>query len=165
MRHAPLPAAALFLAALLPAVAAADEPKPAEKPPYQRLLQGDDAKQAAELQKRIEERAAADDYAGALQAAEQLLALRRRAQGADHYEAVILPWYVVALRKVAALPAEQRAAWWQAEKGGREALQLQAQGRYAAALPLQQQLLDIRRRVLGEDHPHTAASYTLRGQD
>jgi hypothetical protein len=64
------------------------KPKPGEKAPYQRLLQGDDAKQAAALQQRAQQREAADDYAGALQAAEELLALRRRVQGADHYEAV-----------------------------------------------------------------------------
>src|SRR5262245_32798184 len=83
-------------------------PKPTEKPPYQRLLQGDGAKQASALVKRIAEREAADDYAGALQAAEQLLALRRRVQGADHHQAVIAQWHVALLRKVAALPAEQR---------------------------------------------------------
>jgi tetratricopeptide (TPR) repeat protein len=134
-------------------------PKPAEKPPYQRLLQGDDAKQAAKLQKRIGEREAADDYAGAVEAAEELLALRQRVQGADHHEVVSVQWHVAVLRKVAALPAEQRAAWREAEKGGREASQLEAQGRYAAALPLYQKALDLRRRVLGEGHPHTATSY------
>src|SRR5262245_48818733 len=87
------------------------KPKPAEKPPYQRLLQGDDDKQAAALQQRSLERATADDYAGAVQAAEELLALRRRVQGADHHETVSVQWDVAALRKVAALPAEQRAEW------------------------------------------------------
>src|SRR5262245_59659010 len=90
------------------------KPKPTEKPPYQRLLQGDDAKQAQALEKRVNERAAADDYAGALQAAEELLALRRRAQGDDHHETVSRKYYVAALRQVAALPAERRAAWRQA---------------------------------------------------
>src|SRR5262245_23002733 len=68
------------------------KPKPGEKPPYQRLLQGDEAQQAAELQRRIGGREAADDYAGAIQAAEQLLALRRRVQDTDHYEAVNTKW-------------------------------------------------------------------------
>src|SRR5262245_37698395 len=156
MRLALMLAASLCLAGLLPA---ADDPQPTEKPPYQRLLQGDDAKQAAALAKQFGDRLAKGQYAEAVQPAEELLALRRRAQGADHHEAVSVQWDVAALRKVAALPAEQRAAWREAEKGGREAGQLQAQGRYAAALPLRQRLLDLRRRVLGEDHPDTAASY------
>jgi hypothetical protein len=45
--------------------AAEPEPKPPEQPPYQRLLQGDDATKAAALAKRVAEREAADDYAGA----------------------------------------------------------------------------------------------------
>jgi hypothetical protein len=47
-------------------------------PPFQRLLKGDDAKTAEELTKRIEEREAADDYSGAIAAAEDLQALRQR---------------------------------------------------------------------------------------
>jgi hypothetical protein len=106
-------------------------PGPADKPPYQRLLQGDDVKRAAELQKRIAERAAADDYGGAIQAAAELLALRRRVQGADHHEALDAKWSLEAWQKVAALPAAERAAWRAAVKGEDEARQLEAQGRYA----------------------------------
>src|SRR5262245_26629432 len=110
------------LAALLTGTTAAEpEKQPVEKPPYQRLLQGDDAQQAAALEKRIGELREKDCYTEAVQAAEELLALRRRVQGADHHEAVIVQWAVAALREVAALPAEQRAAWREAEKGGREA--------------------------------------------
>jgi CHAT domain-containing protein/tetratricopeptide (TPR) repeat protein len=39
-------------------------------------------------------------------------------------------------------------------------MNLNAQGRYAAAQPLFEKALAVRRRVLGEDHPDTAASYT-----
>jgi tetratricopeptide (TPR) repeat protein len=137
----------------------ADEPKQAEKPPYQRLLQGDDAKQAAALEKRIRELREKDRYAEAIQAAEELLALRRRVQGADHHEAVDARWGVEALKKVAALPAEQRATYGAAERGGTEARQLERKVRFAQALPLLQRLLEQRRQVLGEAHPDTARSY------
>jgi CHAT domain-containing protein len=139
--------------------AAGPEPEPAEKPPYQRLLQGGDAKRAAALQKRADQRAAADDYAGAIQAAEQLLALRRRVQGADHHEAVDAHWRVAELEKVAALPAERRAEYRAAERGGRKAPQLVEHGHLALALPLLQGLLELQRQVLGEEHPGTAVSY------
>src|SRR5947207_2472531 len=63
-----------------------------ERPPYQRLLQGDEARKAAELEKLVAERAEADDYAAALKAGADLLALRRRVQGEDHHEAVSARW-------------------------------------------------------------------------
>src|SRR5438094_217558 len=92
----------------------ADEPAKSDnvaKPPYQRLLQGEDARKAAAQAKRMADLQQADNYSEAIQAAEGLLTLRRRAQGGDHYEAVNLHWELEALRKVAALPADKRAAW------------------------------------------------------
>ena len=139
--------------------AAQPEKKGESRPPYQRRLQGDDARKAAELAETIREREQANQYAEAVRAAEELLALRQRAQGADHHEAVGAKWWLAALQKVAVLPAEQRAAWWAAVQGGDAAKQLEARGQYSQALLLQQKLLDLRRRVLGEDHPHTATSY------
>src|SRR5262249_39538081 len=96
----------------------------------------------------------------ALQAGEELLALRRRVQGGEHPEAVTLRWDLEALRKVAALPAVGRAAWRQALRGAEEAQQLREKGRYAEALRLQQKLLALSRDVLGEQHPDTAARYS-----
>ena len=103
----------VMLAGLLPVVLlSADEPpRPGAKPPYQRLLQGDEAKQAADLEKQVEEKEAADQYAQAIAAAEQLLALRTRGQGADHPDAVLLKWTVETLRKVATMTPDERAAW------------------------------------------------------
>src|SRR5687767_1185746 len=75
-------------------------------PPYQRLLQSDDARRAAELEKRREEFEAADTYAEALKAAEELLTLRRRVQGKEHWETVNARWATETLRKVAALSTE-----------------------------------------------------------
>src|SRR5262249_55547024 len=150
MRRLPMSAAVLLLAALLPTPTTA-EPKPADKPPYLRLLQGDDARHADALQKRIDERQAADDYPGAIEGAEELLALRRRAQGADHHEAVSRKFYAAALRQVAALSAERRAAWRQALQGVHQARQLEQRGHNAEALPLHQKLLDACRQVLGPE--------------
>src|SRR5437763_64843 len=98
MRYLVTMLAALLAVGLLLAADA-----PAGQPPYQRLLHADDAKLAAALEKRIGELRAKDQYAVAIQAAEDLLALRRRVQGADHHEAVDAQWEVAALTKVAAL--------------------------------------------------------------
>ena len=94
-----------WLGLSLPLVALAAD----SKPPWQRLLGGDDAKKAAGLQGRIEKMEAADQYAEAIERKEELLALRTRVQGADHWETANEKWALTALKKVAALPAEKRA--------------------------------------------------------
>src|SRR4051794_27758283 len=121
MRYATTTLAAVLTAGLL---AAAD--KPAEKPPWQWLLRGDDAKLAAALTKRVDELREKDRYAVAVQAEEDLLALRRLAQGPDHYEAVTARWDLEALQRLAALPAEHCAVYRAALMGDTEALRLEA---------------------------------------
>src|SRR3954470_17557998 len=87
---------ALLLTSVLlaPRLLSADEPKQqAEtKPPYQRLLQGDDAQKAVELEKKIGQLEEADQYAEVIHTVEELLALRRRVQGADHPQTVDQKW-------------------------------------------------------------------------
>jgi CHAT domain-containing protein len=129
------------------------------KPPWQRLLTGEDAKKAAGLEKRIEELETADKYAEAIRLGEELLALRTNVQGADHWETVNRKWELAALRKVAALPEEQRIGWRQAKQGDVEARLLMQKAQYIKALPLLQERLKWCRQVLGEDHPDTTTSY------
>jgi CHAT domain-containing protein/tetratricopeptide (TPR) repeat protein len=137
----------------------APQPKANPKPPWQRLLTGDDARKAAALEKRIAELETADRYAEAVTGVEDLLALRTRAQGPDHHETADTKWALAALRKVAALPEAKRRGWRRATQGAAEAGRLEQQARYAQALPFRQQHLTWCREVLGEDHPATAASY------
>jgi tetratricopeptide (TPR) repeat protein len=149
-----------LLGLALAAVAPGDDPKPGAdpKPPWQRLLTGADARQAADLAKRIEEREAADSYAEAIRQREELLALRTRGQGADHWQTVNEKWNLAAATRVAALPDEKRAGWRQAEKGEATAMRLEQQAQPGKALPLRLERLKWCREVLGEEHPHTAAS-------
>jgi hypothetical protein len=52
----------------------ADEPQhDATKPPYERLLQGDDAKRAAKLNEKIEGTEVADKYDDAIELSKELL--------------------------------------------------------------------------------------------
>jgi hypothetical protein len=152
---------ACVLCGVVAAPVGADSPNPRTdpKPPWQRLLTGDDAKKAAGLQKRIQELDAADKYAEAIGLQEELLALRTNVQGAEHWETVTEKWSLTALKKVAALPAEQRAGWRQAMRGDVEAKSLAQKAQYGKALPLWQERLKWCQQVLGEDHPHTAISY------
>src|SRR5438445_657698 len=66
---------------------AADEPKPdAGKPQYQRMLSGDEAKKAAGLEQRMTFLENLGKRPEALKAAEELLALRTRLQGENHWQ-------------------------------------------------------------------------------
>jgi RNA polymerase sigma factor (sigma-70 family) len=125
----------------------------------QRLLQGDDAQIAAQLQKKINDLAAADDYEGAIRSAEELLALRNREQGVDHWQTVDAKWLLDGQRKIAALPDEERADWRKTVLAINEAGQLDAKGQYAKAQPLWQEYRRQCEQVFGEKHPATGLSY------
>jgi CHAT domain-containing protein len=145
----------VLLGLSLIALAFADEPKPQ----WQRMLTGDHAKKADELEKQIAKLEVAENYAEAISLQEELLALRTKVQGADHWETVDATSYLVALKKVAALPEEKRAEWRKGVQAEGDAIQLEQKGQFARALPLKQKLLDMCRLVLGEEHPNTASKY------
>src|SRR6516165_10613644 len=79
--------AVAFLGLPLTVVATSDDSKSKidPKPQWQRLLTDADARKAADLEKRIGELEAADKYAETIRLIEELLALRTRLQGADHW--------------------------------------------------------------------------------
>ncbi len=60
----------------------------AVKPPWQRYLQGEDAKKAAEQEKQLTQLQEAGKFEEALKVAEALAALRQKMQGGDHWQAV-----------------------------------------------------------------------------
>ena len=94
---------AWVLAVLAGASLRAGEPvqePPAGKPPWQRLLQKEDARKAAEQEKQLERLQAAGKFEDALKVAEALAQLRGRMQGADHWQAVDARWQVEAVRRV-----------------------------------------------------------------
>jgi hypothetical protein len=75
---------------LLGVVPAAEPAKKAEavKPPWQRYLQGEDARKAAEQEKKLAQLQEGGLLATALKVAEALTELRSRVQGADHWQTV-----------------------------------------------------------------------------
>jgi tetratricopeptide (TPR) repeat protein len=158
LRMLPVMLLGLSLAAGVRAVG--PQAKATSKPQWQRLLAGDDARKAAELDKRIAEREKEGRYDEAIAAAEELLGLRARVQGPDHWETANAKWALAVLRKVAALPEPKRLGWRKAEQGEAEARRLEQQAQPAQALPLRRQRLTWCREVLGEDHPLTAESYS-----
>jgi tetratricopeptide (TPR) repeat protein len=144
--------------------ASSDDPKPApdpKKPMYERLLAGDDARRAAELQKRMN---STTDAGEMVKLGEELLALRTRVQGADHWETVGDRQGVDSLRKIAALTAERQAGWAKACRTNAEAHRLEEMGEVAKAYPLRQEYHRWCERVFGEKDVATAfGCYFLAG--
>ena len=124
-----------------------------------RKLTGDDARKAEELDKAVEAALKADRWDEAMKKAEELFALRARAQGEKHFETVNEEWRMKALRRVAPVPKEDRVAYLSAGVMNQQAEALLAQGKYALAQPLFEKALEIYRRLLTDDHPDTAGSY------
>jgi tetratricopeptide (TPR) repeat protein len=144
--------------AALAAIASADQPPPA-KPPWQRLLQGEDARKSQTLERQLQELQEAAKFEAALAVAEELAALRTRLQGADHWQAVNAKYAAEAVRKVSRTGKEDRAEYAHSFSDQREGTALVGRGRYREAQPLFEKVLAIRRELLGEQHPDTAASY------
>jgi tetratricopeptide (TPR) repeat protein len=130
----------------------------AEEPPYKRVLQGDDAKRAAALDKQVYELCVAGKFAEAVAPAEELRDLRRRLQGDKHWQVADAAEFVETLRQAAALPARKRAAL--AENPGTiaKAAELNQRGRYAEAEALYRRALAVWEEVLGPRHRATAVS-------
>ncbi|HEY7326073.1 MAG TPA: tetratricopeptide repeat protein [Gemmataceae bacterium] len=125
--------------ALMTATLPAEEPaKKADEanPQWQRYLQGEDAKKATVQEKS-----------------------RDKTQGTDHREAVEPRSAVEKFRRVLQATKEDQQSYISTFTMQREADTLVAKGRYREAQPLLKQILAIRRKVLGEEHPDTATSY------
>ncbi len=122
-------------------------------------LTGDDEKRAKELDLQIDQAMKADSWNKAIERAEELVALRTKLQGSKHFETMNVQWELKALRRLAPMPRGDRAAYQSGISMIKQADRLNAQGKYAAAQPLYAKALEIRRRLLTDDHPHTATSY------
>jgi len=144
----------------LPTPAQTTSPKETQPPiPGSRKLTGDDARRAEELYKAGAAALKIDHWDEAIARAEELLALRTRAQGPKHFETVNAEWILKALRRVAAMGLEDRIAYQTAGPMSAQANKLNSQGKYAAAQPVYEKALAICRRLLTDDDPNTAACY------
>ncbi len=144
----------------LPATAQTTSPNQAQPPaPALRKLTGEDARRAEELDKAIDAAFKADRWDEASARAEELLALRTRVQGPKHFEMIDAEWLLKTLRRVQPMPHEDRVAYQSAWTMNDQAVALDAQGKYAQAQPLFEKALEIRRRLLTDEHPDTANGY------
>jgi hypothetical protein len=133
-----------------------EQPVAGQKLPWQRLLNGEDAKKAKELKERMAKLQEAAKFEDALKVAEELAELRARVQGADHWEAVRAAWKTEGLRRVLRQSKAVQAAYAGAASLDSQCDELDDKGRYKEAQPLSEKVLAITRQALGEDHPGTA---------
>ncbi|MGO9465961.1 MAG: tetratricopeptide repeat protein [Isosphaeraceae bacterium] len=124
-----------------------------------RKLTGEDEKRAKQLDEQIDQATKADRWDEAIARAEELLALRTRAQGPKHFETVNAEWRIKTLRRLASMSDEDRVACQSADTMKARSEPLVAQGKYAQAQPLFEKALEIRRRLFTDDHPDTADDY------
>ena len=129
------------------------------KPPWQRVLQGDDAKWADSLEKQIADLEKKGRFAEAIAPAREVLAIRNRVQGQDHWETVNARIEEQSCTRVAGLPREAQSELAAAIRHDEEIEQFHQKGRFAEAEPLIRSVIDTRRKILGEDHPNTARIY------
>jgi tetratricopeptide (TPR) repeat protein len=122
-------------------------------------LTGADAKRAEELDKTIDAALKADRWDEAIVKTRELLALRAKVQGPKHFETVDAQRALRALRRVAPMPKEVRAAYGSANSLNEEALKLYSKGKYGQAQPLFEKALEINRRLLTNDHHQTATGH------
>jgi CHAT domain-containing protein/tetratricopeptide (TPR) repeat protein len=155
-------ATCLLVLSAAAAMARFDDPAkdaPPPKPPWQRYLQGDDARKAAALKKQVDQLREAAKFEDALEAAEALAQLREKVQGTDHWQAVDARGLVESIRRVLPQPAEARREYADSFTVARQAAGLQQQGRYQQAQPLFEKVLLVYRKILGDDHVVTAIAY------
>ena len=73
------------------------------KPPWQRLLQAEDAKRVKQLDEKLDALRSADKYAEAIATARDIVALRTRVQGQDHWQTADAQRLLKTLEQVAAI--------------------------------------------------------------
>src|SRR5262249_41628445 len=127
-----------------------------EKPPWQRLLQGDDATRATKLQKQINQLMLEGQFAEAVKPADTLLALREGKQGEDHWQTVDARLLLDLAKQMAKEPESVQKALAERWRQELEAGRLEAQGKYREAEPIRVQILGQTRKTVGEAHPEVA---------
>jgi tetratricopeptide (TPR) repeat protein len=110
------------------------------------------------MEKSVAELEKAGRFAEAIAPAREILAIRRAAQGEDHWQAMAARIREQTYALAAGLAPEDRSALAAAFRQHEEAEGLNSAARYSEAEVLHRKALATFRRVLGEDHPYAARS-------
>jgi hypothetical protein len=129
-----------FLGVILASTSAAPPPPrdaepagPAEQPQWQRVLTGEDAKTVERLEKHLRDLEKSGLFAAAIAPALQVLAIRSRVQGTDHWETVNALVKAETCARAATFPDPVRAELAAATRRFDEADQLSEEQRYREA--------------------------------
>ncbi len=150
---------ALLLAAPAGLPAAAEGGPAPEKPPWERLLRGEDARQAEQHKKTLDAHWEAAEFEKALPVAEALASLRQNAQGPDHWQTVSARWKVKEIQAILKTGPADRKELARAPALYRRAAALANEDRLHEAKPFFEQVLAVHRRMLGDEYPCTALGY------
>jgi CHAT domain-containing protein len=125
--------------------------------PWRRVLTGDDAKRVAELGEQFIKLRQAGKYVEARVIGREILEIRTRVQGADHWQVVRARWWLAKVEQLGRLPVQAQADLVEATRLSGEFDRLFKKKDYANALPLIDRVLGICRRHLGADSYDVAA--------
>src|SRR5262249_34159750 len=128
-------------------------------PPWKRPLSGEATSQVAKLEERIDQLRRAGRFAEAIEPAREVVEIRTRLQGADHWQAADARRAVDDLRRIATFSEEGRKAMASVGDLQQKADTERERAHYAEAERINRILLELRRKWLGEDHPAPAGSY------
>jgi len=131
----------------------------AKLPPWQRVLKGDHAKKVEALEKQIAELEKKGLFAAAVVPAQEVLTIRSRMQGDDHWETVDARTREETCVRVASLTLQAQSDLATAFRQSEEGQELHRIGQSAQSEQLCRKYLEIRLRLLGENHPATAEAY------
>jgi CHAT domain-containing protein/tetratricopeptide (TPR) repeat protein len=135
--------------------------QPSDRP---RELSEVDAERAKELYAKAVAFGRAGKYEDAQGPVREILELRTRLLGNDHFETADARREIETLKKLAALPEASRVQYMKTYVLSDEMNELWKKGRYAHALRPAQQILAIYRRLLGPDSAYVAVAANQYGQ-
>jgi hypothetical protein len=105
-----------------------------------------------------------EDFAAARTARREVLKIRVSLHGEQDWRAADARRALVDLDRLAKMTPEQRRSLTEARRADEQVEQLYAAGKYTECLPLVRRALEIRKQIMGEGHPHYAASLNTLGQ-
>jgi tetratricopeptide (TPR) repeat protein len=124
-------------------------------------LTPDQQRRLDQLERAFSRATFAGEMVEAVRLARQAEALRRRWQGPGHWQAVDARYLVERWERLARLKAAEQKEVGRALLRESEAQALQARHRYAEAEKAHRDVLALRRKTFGENHPETAQSYNI----
>jgi CHAT domain-containing protein/Tfp pilus assembly protein PilF len=117
------------------------------------------AKQIENHEREIKTHLDAGQIAEAAPSAREKLELLERTRGKANWQTVDARWQYDTLEKLAAKPREVHEQYFNALRANEKGIAAFSRGRYAEAEALFGEAREIRRRILGAEHPYTAASF------